>query len=276
MAFRLESEAIDRLLKAPDYRSFTARLIEEKSRHRKFGYADISRVGGFATRSFPRDVVLGQKRLTLVSLPKLIRGLGLSAELADYFKILVELEQPDCRPANMSDAKLSVMKENIRRRILSKQFVQVDRSDKAFELSMIPQIHAALGEVQTGASLQQIIDKTGLPESEITRTLDFMRTGQLIVKRAHRYYPAEQHVTFQGLKSEIFKKHFVKSTEDAIKMSKQFLGSDEKLFLSSSFSVSRKDLPQLKVELRALLHKYIDSAENPAGDKVVNLVASLY
>ncbi|MEN0059706.1 MAG: hypothetical protein AAGB31_12780 [Bdellovibrio sp.] len=46
--------------------------------------------------------------------------------------------------------------------------------------------------------------------------------------------------------------------------------------MSSAFSVSQKDLPKLKDELRSLLLKYVDTAENPDGNKVINLIASLY
>ncbi|MGZ6449546.1 MAG: hypothetical protein ACXWRA_16030 [Pseudobdellovibrionaceae bacterium] len=52
--------------------------------------------------------------------------------------------------------------------------------------------------------------------------------------------------------------------------------SNEKLFLSSSVSVLKRDLPKIKEELRAVLLKFVDSAEDSKGDTVVNLVASLY
>jgi hypothetical protein len=60
------------------------------------------------------------------------------------------------------------------------------------------------------------------------------------------------------------------------KAAKRSMDTDDKLFLSSSFSVNANELPKLKEELRGLLLKYVDSAEKSEGDKVVSLVASLF
>lgn len=276
MNHRLEQDSIENLMKALDYRAFISVLIAERKKYRRFGYSDIARHGGFAARSFPRDVVLGKKRLTLTSLPKFIRGLGLTSDLAEYFRVLVEISDPNCRVRILDDAKLYQMKDNLKKRLSDRHHIQIGHNDSAFVLSSVPHIYAALGSAENGSSLDEVLQKTSLIESEIHRGIAYMLEHRLIKKRSGRYFANEAHANFQGLKTEIFQKHFIKTAEMSIQMSKKHIGSEEKLFLSSAFSVVQKDLPKLKAELRSVLLKYVDAAENPNGNKVINLIASLY
>lgn len=251
-------------------------LILERKKTRQFGYSDIARLGGFAARSFPRDVILGKKRISLNSLPKFIRGLSLTFDLAEYFRIIVEIEEADCRTKCVDEVKLYRMKENLRKRILDRHHVVLGQADKAFAISSIPRVYAALGNLERGATTKEIVERTDLPEGVIYQSLSYMEEKKIAQKKGTRYFAKDIHANFQGLKGEIFQKHFVKTAEESIQMSKRHIASEEKLFLSSAFSVAKKDLPQLKNELRSLLLKYIDTSENSDGDKVINLIASLY
>jgi hypothetical protein len=119
--------------------------------------------------------------------------------------------------------------------------------------------------------------KPGMTGSiKVIETIEYMVRNQLVDKNGRKYFAKDIHANFQNMKGEIFKKHFVRTAEESIQISRTHIGSDEKLFLSSAFSVSRKDLPKLKDELRSLLLKYIDTSENANGDKVINLVTSLF
>jgi uncharacterized protein (TIGR02147 family) len=275
MSVKLGSQAIETLMKAPDYRSFLAAVISERKKISAFGYADIARLGGLKSRSFPRDVVLGKKRITLTSLSKVIKGLGLTADLAEYFRVLVEIEEEDCRTKNFDVSKLQQLKVNLQKRIFARNTIALDReSDLNFIYSSIPKIYASLGDA--GETIDGILQKTGLSEREVSESLNFMLQRKLISKSKARFVATENHLNFQNLQSDIFKNHFVKTAEESIVMSKKHIRSDEKLFLSSSFSVAKRDLPKLKEDFRSVLLKYVDHAEDPKGDRVINLIASLY
>lgn len=265
------------LLEAPNYRDFISLLIKERKKTKNYGYSKIARSGGFLSRSFPRDVVLGKKRITLSSLPKFIKGLNLHTDLAQYFKILVEIEEPDCRFKNFDITKLNYLKNNLKNRIYRKSEIQINaKYDLNFIYPSIPKIYAALGDSENGSTINNIILKTNILDTEILKCLNYMLDRKLIRKYKGKYFSTENHLNFQNLNSEIFKKHFIKSAEDSILMCRQNIKSSEKLFLSSSFSVARKDLEKLKEELRSILLKFVDCSENPNGDKVVSLIASLY
>lgn len=277
MKGKVANSSIRTLLEAPDYRSFIRLWMNERSKIKKFGYADIARNGGFVARSFPRDVVKGAKRITLNSLPKLIRGMGLRNDLAAYFRLLVEAEHADCNVASLDTAKIAQMKEKLCQRILARSEHSIPSSDDAFQISSVPRIYAALGSTKRGATLRNVIDRTNLPLPQITLALEKMRAMGIATKQGQRYFPIEAHLSFEGLKqSDVFKKHFIDSCARAAQIANDNLKSDEKLFLSSAFSVNRADLPKLKEELRGVLLRFVDAAEQVDGEKVVNLVASLF
>src|SRR5688500_4830914 len=63
--------------------------------HTGLSYADVARKGGFSSRSYPRDVTEGRRRLTLRSLPSLVRGLRVDGRLAEFFHTPYLVENPE-------------------------------------------------------------------------------------------------------------------------------------------------------------------------------------
>lgn len=275
--FALSAEAVQNILQAPDYRSFIVQFIQERAKTSRFGFADIAREGGFASRSFPHDVVKGKKRLTLKSIAKMTKGLGLRVDLAGYFRILVEIEHPDCRQEVFDEVQLVAKLRVLRERITQKGPHVGKYTDAPFEVYIVPQIYSALGTESQGATLSHIFRRTELAEDRAIPVLTKLISLGFVEKRGSRYHALQNHVSIPGLKdSEFFKKYFIHSAESAIQKAKKSMNSEEKLFLSSAFSVRAEDLPKMKVELREVLLRYIDNSEQANGDKVVNLVASLF
>lgn len=273
----MKTDDLKSLFEAPDYRSFMKIWIRLKSEHKKFGYSDIARRGGFSSRSFPRDVLTGSKRLTLNSVEKMIRGLQLPPNLAGYFKSLVELEHEDCRPQAWSAEAVRKKLAKQKERLSSKGRFQVEGADAVFSISNVPEVYAALGSVEHGSHLNEITARTGLPERLILDALDKMIELKMVNKKRFRFYPTKEHISLEGLKkSDVFKHHFRKCCERASEAAKQKFDSDEHLFLSSAFSINKHDLPKLKEELRNLLLTYVDSTEKENGNAVINLVAGLF
>lgn len=271
------SQQFDLLLNSTDYREFMCRWIELRKQSTKFGFSSIARNAGFSARSFPRDVALGKKRLTLNSLPKIIKGLRLTGDLAEYFRILVEIEHEDCRTKSTDPLRLLENKARLATRIQARQGMTVADEDGAFEAARLPEVYAALGTAEHGATLDEILRRTKCTGPEIRAALEKMQQLGMIVARGQRYYSREAHISFEGLKkSDAFKKHFIRSSERSARMAKVGLSSDSKLFFSSAFSVNERDLPKLKEELRSVLLRFVDGAEHAEGSTVVNLVTSLF
>jgi uncharacterized protein (TIGR02147 family) len=263
-----------------NYREFILSCIEIRNKKgRRFGYSDIARRGAFKSRSFPREVALGKKNLTHSSLQKFVIGLGLKGILAEYFRALVELETPECRTQNFQSDKLENKLRNLRSRLLKKSFANVDTkvSEAPFELAHIPQVYAALGLPLVGATLSEIKKRTSLPIDEIATVIEKLLKSGFIEQQGQRYLAKQNHLNLPGLKqSQIFKEFFLKTVAEASMKARSHFDSDEDLFFSSSFSVKKSDLRQLKNELREVLLRYVDDAEKPQGDSVVSMACALF
>ena len=266
-------EELKNLTSRSNYREFILSCIEIRSRKgRRFGYADIARKASFRSRSFPRDVALGQKSLTLQSLQKFTTGLGLKGDLAEYFKTLVELETPECRAQNYKIEKAESKLRNLRSRLLKKSFSSIDdkNNEAPFEVASIPQVYAALGLPLVGATSLEIQKRTNLPADEISLVLEKLLDTDFIEQRGPRFVAKQNHLNLPGLKkSQIFKEFFLKTMSEASVMARRHFDSDENLFFSSSFSVK-------KSELRDVLLRYVDESEKPQGDSVVSMACALF
>lgn len=278
------SDDLKKLVSTLTYREFIVTCIEVRSQNgRRFGYSDIARKASFKSRSFPRDVTLGSKKLTPASLEKFILGLGLKGTLAEYFKTLVEIEIPECRNYKFQFEKAENKLRNLRSRLLKKSHsvsnstTEKQNPDAPFELSAIPKVYAALGVPDIGATVHELRQRTELPSIQIHPILQKLLAAGLIRKNKDRFIAQENHLNLPDLKqSAIFKQFFLNSLVEASQKARTHFNSDENLFFSSSFSIKKSDLPSLKNDLRETLLRYVDDSEKPQGDKVVSLACAMF
>lgn len=277
MRLRIEKGNLATLVTQTSYRSFIATLIAlRKTQGRPLSYAQLSRQLGVKARSYPRDIVLGNKRMSSTLLPGFVKALGLSGDLKSLFIDLVEYEENSCRISGRSEYQISASIEKTRRRILSEASSAIG-IDAAFDMAEIPKVYAALGDPVKGASLQEIESRTSIVLERLSVLLDKMVEIGIAEKRGTRFRAKQSHLAIRGLKtSGAFKQHFLKVTEEAFNAAKRQMNADDKLFFSSSFSVRSGGLAELKSELRDLLLRYVDVSETAEGDKVVSLVCALH
>jgi hypothetical protein len=140
------------------------------------------------------------------------------------------------------------------------------------------EIYAALGTPEEGATLDEISQRTGFLKEQCVDTLSRMiedgavRQGE---KKNH-YFAKESHLLFKKIGSpEGFKTSYLRLLEETKIQAKKDFDSNDQLFMSSVFSVDPELLPEFKKELRQLLIRFVDTAENPNGKKVVRLITGL-
>lgn len=279
MKINLDSKALQALFDSKTYREFIQTWMTERSKIRRFGFSDIARNGNFAARSFPRDVVQGTKRITLRSLDRFTVGLGLTADLAAYFKLLVEIEEPECRTGKVTVRKLERSRALIRTRLLGRAGYSLTAastpSDEIF-LEDFPRIYAGLGSEENGATLEDVARRTKLPTATVRSALTKCVATGWARKEKNRYYPSMSHVNLEGLKTSIpFQQRFTRSCLRVVKEVEHRLESPEALFFSSAISVRATDLPALKEDFRSLLLRYVEASEFNEGDRVVEIVAAM-
>ena len=120
----------------------------KRSRKHRFGYSDIARKGGFGSRSHPREIALGIKPITARSLHKMVSGLGLSGEVAEYFRLLVYQHHHELSPVPVSPERLVAQRASLKARIRDRlDKTKKDREAAVFLKAHFPTIYAAQGTI---------------------------------------------------------------------------------------------------------------------------------
>lgn len=276
----------DLLLGAKSYRDFLSLFFDENPALLGFGilrkplsYAEFSRRAGFASRAFIRDILLGKKRVTLSNFDKIVRGLKLNAQQRDFFRALVALEEPDFRGppyGRTEDALLKQMAKIRKSHHLKKINQEIASSEDILKSADVSVVFAASGTEQNGASFAEIIGRCGLTPNQVKNALQALLSSELISFRNDRYYPCSSHVAFERLGGdEFFRKDFLRTVASLKRRFETNPQNDICLFLASTFCVAKSQLPALKESLNQTLLQFISSAEDSAGDSIVELVVGL-
>jgi len=267
---------LEKLVESENYNIFLKKLIQIAKKYKyKLSYASISRNAGFKSRSFPREVILGSKKLSIESMHKFAKGLDLSTELTQYFIHLVELSIPECR---INTSEIAVIKniDNLKNRILEKDKKIKSTFNDPYISYHIPYIYAALGSIKKGSTINEIARKTKLPVTTISDCLSNMISMNLITKNGVRFFYTLNHVSFQYLNQKSnFKSYFKHNLNLILTNFEDEMETKNKLYFASTFSVNSKKLPDLTKELRSILLKYIDQNEDENGDSIISLTCGL-
>ncbi|MGE0631099.1 MAG: TIGR02147 family protein [Pseudobdellovibrionaceae bacterium] len=274
---------VEKLVKAPDYRAFLGEYFSfvDPVKKRPISFAEFGRKAGFQSRSYPRDVTVGKRRLTAKTLPQFAHALGLSAEWREYFRLLVALDEPDvifeAWSKDRIQEKLKILRKNLLRKTPRMNWTDSRKSSSLFKIPHLAKIYAALGAVGVGATLEEIYQRTGLNAKVVSAALEEMKHVGIAKDLTNGRWTADTfHFSAMGSKDQFFKALYQNSLEEAKKASDQYISSNEHLFFTSSVCVQKSDLLKMKKELQDVLLKYVDDAENPDGDRVVNLSCGLY
>lgn len=265
------------LLQHTDYRAFLLEALNILGHGKgRINYAAFSRKAGFASRSFPRDVIVGKRRMTLAALPKFIRGLNLRGDLRIYFQTLVLLQETDLNQSGISKRELEGKLARIR---ASSEFKTNSNGGALFvRYRRWQEVFAALGDLQTGASLLEIEKRTCFPQSECLTLLRQMIQEGLVHydPQNERYRALKWHFNFEGLgPDQHFKQHMKYRMSQASQALETKLSSDEYLFFNSVWSIEKRRLPEFKAELRNLLLQFVESTEKSDGDELNHILVCM-
>ncbi len=268
------------LLRVKSYREFLASsLNSEKKGMRPLSYAELSRRAGFSSRSYPADVIKWLRRITPATLPLFVKGLKLKGQWKSFFTLLVAAEEDDVNSERMTSDQIQEKLGRLRERIqnlANKPSAATPR--RFYERRGWLDVYAALGTVEKGASLQEIMARTGF-----TRPMCEGITEQMVESKvadfnlqSERYRPCAPHVVFDRLGGEgFFQEHYLAMLDEVQKAARgASFKSEENFFFTSVFSVQRANAPELKRRLRELMHEFADSSESAEGDAIAKLCVS--
>jgi uncharacterized protein (TIGR02147 family) len=272
----------EQLFNTSNYRVFLELALHiRKMKNPHFSHTVFVQKSGFASRSFPGDVIRGNKNITLRSLTKVIFGLGLTGVLSRYFTLLVELEHQNLRFNNKTAESISKDLNNLREKFKRKlQNPQIQIKNEMFSQFHRSIIYAALGSNEKGATLSDIHKKTKL-ESKVCRSeLEaLVRIGAVDYQetRDNRYRPVQSHLVFADMQNtQDYQKHMASALEEAQKHSVGIIKNESELFLHSVLSVKKRDLTKLKSLLREQINDFVDTSESDEGESLYHLTCTFF
>ncbi|MCX6124631.1 MAG: hypothetical protein NTV34_07760 [Proteobacteria bacterium] len=241
-------------------------------------YSDLARRSGFSSRAYCRDIVLGNKPITLMSAQKIVTGLKLVGDWRSYFLTLCGHDRPLASRGRRLDPALKL--NRLRDALQSKY--QLKRSPIAAELNFditVNRVYAALGAIDVGATLSEIVGRSGLAQDKVQACLQKMEKGNLIQldSETGRYLNRTSHFSSTQVDDQ---DKFRMAIEDALSAARSSLrkgiSSPKCLYLASSVSVRSERLAEIKTELREILLNFIDQIEDPEGDVILDLLSATW
>jgi uncharacterized protein (TIGR02147 family) len=263
-----------KLLESSSAREFLLNCLNiRKERGLPYSYAFVSRVSGFAARSFPRDVVCGKKSLSIESAIAIAKGLKFTADLKEFFLALVAVTNTE----NESDLRKKIHRVNTMRDRLSRRALERDNeADSAFAIKNFATVYAALGSEENGASMIELIERTRLSKSNLVSTIEELLKIGLIKIDNHRYYPCVNHLAFSQLKDAgAFHHQYLTRLKQAEGEARRNFSSPQALFQESTILVREDRLVELKSELRNLLLKFVDESVDAAGNRIASVLVAM-
>ncbi|MGZ5279130.1 MAG: hypothetical protein ACXWC9_04265 [Pseudobdellovibrionaceae bacterium] len=242
--------------------------------HPKTSFAEMARTMGFASRSFVRQLSLGEKAPNLANHQRIALGLRMTSEACDFFSTLIEKQHFGSSP--QLDKKIEAAELKLRRS-LEKNVRRIRKTDPV-PFERWPYIYASLGSRLEGRSYKDILRISGQEPSVVTEILQHLVQNEIIDwdEKQKKYYPKEEVIDIGELgNSRILKSLFKQTTMEALRRVDSELGSREALFYNSIFSVRRSQMPDLTRDLQKLLSQYASSAENSNGEEIAILSAAM-
>ena len=279
-----------RLARSQSYREFLHSYFEAT----KLAYAEVARRGGFSSRSYPRDVTEGRRRLTARSLPSLVRGLRLDPDMARVFQLLYFSQYPDEHPESLPrDSIFARLEKERAKTARHASRVPARRKEKLPKLTLdrgrgqevlapgLVDLVAALGDSDEGATIEMIQKRTGTRRSLLAIQLESLIAlgGVRYMGASRRYVATAEHIDWTGSGAADLARLACESAISRMsRVAGEHFGSAETMFLDSAFAISKDDLPRLKTELRELLLSFVDRSIESASstEAVVHLTAGMF
>jgi hypothetical protein len=272
------------LLATQDYRSFLRiffRRHELDPSLSKVSFSSFAVRAGYASKSYPAEILSGKKRLQVQSIDKFCNGMKLNRRLSEYFRNLVLMEVSNEKTSNsQSILNLKSRNKEIREKYLRAHSPLENQLRQSGQENILlqenfPEVYAALGSPERGASLLEISKRSGLKENEIEKILLSLDLAKVIKKIDGRFYLNSSTLDLKFLQSnEYFKKNFTRSTTKALKRMEKQVQDQQSLFMTQTFSVNSNKMKDLKLKLEETILSFADEAESAEGDSIAEICIS--
>lgn len=275
-------ETLAQILKLNSIGEFLYWLCDqERSRTRVkpklYSYAELARLFNYKSRSYIREVAEKKSKPNPQLIGRLSQYFKFNNTWKKYFELLCLLEAADEKDRYNLKTELLLQKQKLQKQIsILRTSFEKNKTDIYIHSPLIPVIYSALGSLEKGASLDEIILRTHINEIHIRPALDTLVQSSSVIFQDGRYYAKSNQVMIDRCHDQ---ETFINDVNWTLKnlqtrINSKSIHSDEMLFLST-YSIADDQLAQFKKKLSALLTEFSTDTESPDGNKVVKLSAFL-
>jgi DNA-binding MarR family transcriptional regulator len=270
------------LLKSKDYQGFLQCYFEwKKKQNKSFSINGFSQLAGLTSRNSMGEILKGKRKMSYMNFKNISRALKLNKDYKLLFKLLTYQSEVKLRPKYLEND------ENIQQKLfIIKQKLQFETQNNTHGKQKNPvplitrnhcRVYAALGNPETGATIDEIHARTHLNCHSILVILKELEKREVVVRRFDRYIATLHHLIQSGEDglSEL-KKIYLEKCEFLYQDAQNNFISNEKLFYQSSFSISKANRSKLKAKLLEVITDFIDTSEECEGDDVIDLTLGLH
>lgn len=264
----------DRLVAAVNFREFLILVLPVVNQNQ----AAISRRAGFSSRSYFSEILSGKKGLSKDSLARLKTALRLPKLWAQFFDYLVFSEYPKLGPTSLTGEKIATRLQQLRKD-LTQQPAEPDISRVLAYVHrpQVFQVYAALGDISLGASLNEIMQRTGLSQQAVHRALSQLLEFKAAEQKGDRFFAFASQADALNLNQPGALAEMLGTVcSDLQKNKDKIVSVPTNLTVYSAFSVQKEQLPLLKQRLQEAVFDVLDEFQVDRGNQVQQIFLSLH
>jgi len=226
------------------------------------------------SKGFLSDVCSKKKHLSLPTLLRIfdaleVNDIGRSLILNLFYK-----EKPRLRPKHLLESDLDDRLKKINKFHTEND---IKHSHLYYENIINLLVFASLGSDNHPRTIQEIVKMTGLMTNEVLLAIDVLVKLNLCLVKGDKYFAKAFHLNFDGdkIKSN-FQNLYIERIKFLEKNAKPMFENKKNLFLYSVYSIDNAQLSKFRLELKALLEKYIEATESPRSKTLYHLLVSAW
>lgn len=265
-----QQQIVSILIKSRSYQDFLREAFRvTKETKRGFSLAVLAQKVGCRSKSYPREVMTGRRSLSLDYAQGFANAFGLKGDAKKLFLKYVEHER---RPEDKVREEIQKIRARLRNRIDHTQA----RPKDLFNDTLWIDIYAGLGSMESGATLRQICIRTGLPTDTVLAALQGMIAKAIVSQSGDAYLPVSLHHFFEDLgQDKIFQKRYLEILDRLRAKARISTDPREGFFYCSTISIKSSDMQKFRSELKNLIGRFVQDAENAEGDKLAHLAVGM-
>lgn len=250
-------------------------LLLRYSRNGKINISEFSKMAGFSSRSFISEYLAGKKKLSQDSFVKIKQALALPKDYANLFYCLVLQDQEELRQGKEINVENEI--QLIKNILNQSQGLEQNPAKKKALLKkrQALRVYASLNDRQTGATIFEVIKKTGMSLSRAQECLQHLLDQSVVMYKDQKFYATEEKLDFFNFKESELSDLTKEITAEINTQSEQLVKDESSFVFYSAISIDKDRMAQFKEKMRIALYNVMDEFQVDNGNQTEQIFVCL-